>query len=278
MFSLSTALFLLLAFFQSSQCTDINNDSTVMETVGDDSLDKAATIVAESMVSTEDGQGKPSALSLDGKATRSRYFKSFGGAGDPNLSIYSFGLGKRTSRSNSINPYSFGLGKREGGNVKNYPQNPYSFGLGKRNPMYNFGLGKRADRDNDAWKRNANRFGFGLGKRNLKDEDLSQWLNDEGYSQFDDTEEDVEVEEKEDDSHEYMEANKRSSGITNGQAFFPSHLQTAFYGGPLLPTLVRSNQMATSGLGKSRTFNQQAANEIPNLGKRLPVYNFGLGK
>lgn len=117
-----------------------------METVGDDSLDKAATIVAESMVSTEDGQGKPSALSLDGKATRSRYFKSFGGAGDPNLSIYSFGLGKRTSRSNSINPYSFGLGKREGGNVKNYPQNPYSFGLGKRNPMYNFGLGKRADR------------------------------------------------------------------------------------------------------------------------------------
>lgn len=133
-------------------------------------------------------------------------------------------------------------------------------------------------RDNDAWKRNANRFGFGLGKRNLKDEYLSQWLNDEGYSQFDDTEEDVEVEEKEDDSHEYMEANKRSSGITNGQAFFPSHLQTAFYGGPLLPTLVRSNQMATSGLGKSRTFNQQAANEIPNLGKRLPVYNFGLGK
>lgn len=146
MFFLSTALFLLLAFFQSSQCMDINNDSSVIETVGDDSLDKAATIMAEGMASIHDGQVKSAALPLDGKATRSRYFKSFGGAGDPNLSIYSFGLGKRTSRSYSINPYSFGLGKRGGGNVKNYPQNPYSFGLGKRNPMYNFGLGKRADR------------------------------------------------------------------------------------------------------------------------------------
>jgi hypothetical protein len=149
MFFLSTALFLLLAFFQSSQCTDVNNDSSVIEAVGGDSQDKASTVFAEGPVSAEDGQGKLSSLTADGKATRARYFKSFGGnpAGDPNLNIYSFGLGKRTSRSYSINPYSFGLGKR-GGNAKSYPQqNPYSFGLGKRNPTkYNFGLGKRADR------------------------------------------------------------------------------------------------------------------------------------
>jgi hypothetical protein len=148
MFFLSTALFLLLALLQSSQCTDVNNDSSVIEAVGGDSQDKASTIFAEGLASAEDGQGKLSALSADGKATRARYFKSFGGNGDPNLNIYSFGLGKRTSRSYSINPYSFGLGKRGGnGNAKNYPQNPYSFGLGKRNPTkYNFGLGKRPDR------------------------------------------------------------------------------------------------------------------------------------
>jgi hypothetical protein len=147
MLFLSTALFLLVALLQSSQCTDVNNDSSVIEAVGGDSQDKAAsTLLAESLASVEDGQGKLSALSSDGKATRSRYFKSFGGNGDPNLNIYSFGLGKRTSRSYSINPYSFGLGKR-GGNAKSYPQNPYSFGLGKRNPTkYNFGLGKRPDR------------------------------------------------------------------------------------------------------------------------------------
>lgn len=133
-------------------------------------------------------------------------------------------------------------------------------------------------RDNKEWKRNPNRFGFGLGKRNLKDEDSEEWLNDEEYSQFDDTEEDVGLEEKEDDFDESMDLNKRSSGMTTGQAFFPSHFQSAFYGGPLLPALVKNNQRATSGFGKSRTFNQQAAHELPNLGKRLPVYNFGLGK
>jgi hypothetical protein len=125
------------------------------------------------------------------------------------------------------------------------------------------------------------RFGFGLGKRNLKDDDLDQWLNDEEYSQFDDTEE--EIEGKEDDSLEVMDVNKRSQ-IAAGQqqqqqAFFPSHLQSAFYGGPLLPNMAKINQRANTGLGKSRTFNQQAATyDLPNLGKRLPVYNFGLGK
>lgn len=142
MLFLSTALLLLVALLQSSQCTDVNNDSSVIEAVGGgDSQAKA-----EGLASTED---KLSALTADGMATRARYFKSFGGnpAGDPNLNIYSFGLGKRTSRSYSINPYSFGLGKRAG-NAKSYPQQiPYSFGLGKRNPTkYNFGLGKRPDR------------------------------------------------------------------------------------------------------------------------------------
>lgn len=143
MLFLSTALFLLVALLQSSQCTDVNNDSSVIEAVGGAGDSQAK---AESLASTED---KLSALTADGMATRARYFKSFGGnpTGDPNLNIYSFGLGKRTSRSYSINPYSFGLGKRAG-NAKSYPQQiPYSFGLGKRNPTkYNFGLGKRPDR------------------------------------------------------------------------------------------------------------------------------------
>ncbi|XP_046647155.1 allatostatins-like [Daphnia pulicaria] len=266
MLFLSTALFLLVALLQSSQCTDVNNDSSVIEAVGGAGDSQAK---AEGLASTED---KLSALTADGMATRARYFKSFGGnpTGDPNLNIYSFGLGKRTSRSYSINPYSFGLGKRAG-NAKSYPQQiPYSFGLGKRNPTkYNFGLGKRPDR-----------FGFGLGKRNLKDDDLDQWQNDEEYSQFDDTEEDIEG--REDDSQEIMDVNKRSQMAPGQQqqqqqqAFFPSHLQSAFYGGPFMSNLARAN---THGFGKSRTFNQQAAtHDLPNLGKRLPVYNFGLGK
>ena len=108
---------------------------------------------------------------------------------------------------------------------------------------------------------------------------MDQWLNDEEYSQLDDTEE--EIEDKEDDSQEIMDVNKRSQ-ITTGQqqqAFFPSHLQSAFYGGPLLSNLAKTNYRVIAGLGKSRTINQQAAtNDLPNLGKRLPVYNFGLGK
>ncbi len=127
------------------------------------------------------------------------------------------------------------------------------------------------------------RFGFGLGKRNLKDDDLDQWLNDEEYSQFDDTEE--EIEGKENDSQEIMDVNKRSQLLAAGagqqqqQAFFPSHLQSAFYGGTLMSNLAKINQRANTGFGKSRTFNQQAStHDLPNLGKRLPVYNFGLGK
>jgi hypothetical protein len=295
MLFLSTALFLLVALLQSSQCTDVNNDSSVIEAVGGAGDSQAK---AEGLASTED---KLSALTADGMATRARYFKSFGGnpTGDPNLNIYSFGLGKRTSRSYSINPYSFGLGKRAG-NAKSYPQQiPYSFGLGKRNPTkYNFGLGKRPDRyllyfanlTNGSFLRildardltvvSPNRFGFGLGKRNLKDDDLDQWQNDEEYSQFDDTEEDIEG--REDDSQEIMDVNKRSQMAPGQQqqqqqqAFFPSHLQSAFYGGPFMSNLARAN---THGFGKSRTFNQQAAtHDLPNLGKRLPVYNFGLGK
>ena len=125
------------------------------------------------------------------------------------------------------------------------------------------------------------RFAFGLGKRNLKEDDLDQWLNDEEYLQFDDTED--EIEDKEEDSQEVMDINKRSQ-ITTGQqqqqAFFPSHLQSAFYGGAILPNMGKMNHRIIAGLGKSRTINQQAGstNDLPNLGKRLPVYNFGLGK
>jgi hypothetical protein len=81
--------------------------------------------------------------------------------------LYSFGLGKR------VGPYSFGIGKRSTpfGN-----QRLYGFGLGKRRgSLYNFGLGKRADgrlysfglgkRPVSSGKQYGNRFNFGLGKR-----------------------------------------------------------------------------------------------------------------
>ncbi|XP_069686433.1 allatostatins [Periplaneta americana] len=80
--------------------------------------------------------------------------------------MYSFGLGKRAR------PYSFGLGKRSPSGM----QRLYGFGLGKRGgSMYSFGLGKRADgrlyafglgkRPVSSARQTGSRFNFGLGKR-----------------------------------------------------------------------------------------------------------------
>nr|CAD7194299.1 unnamed protein product [Timema douglasi]CAD7395422.1 unnamed protein product [Timema poppensis] len=74
---------------------------------------------------------------------------------------YSFGLGKRVP-SGSQSLYGFGLGKRGG-------QSPYSFGLGKRanGRLYAFGLGKRPV--NSEGRQTYSRFNFGLGKRSEED-------------------------------------------------------------------------------------------------------------
>lgn len=56
------------------------------------------------------------------------FTKSVYGNGDKrNPGMYSFGLGKRSSKERHLGPYSFGLGKRT------LPPATYSFGLGKRN-------------------------------------------------------------------------------------------------------------------------------------------------
>uniref|UniRef100_P12764 Allatostatins n=2 Tax=Diploptera punctata TaxID=6984 RepID=ALLS_DIPPU len=80
--------------------------------------------------------------------------------------LYSFGLGKRAR------PYSFGLGKR----APSGAQRLYGFGLGKRGgSLYSFGLGKRGDgrlyafglgkRPVNSGRSSGSRFNFGLGKR-----------------------------------------------------------------------------------------------------------------
>ena len=80
--------------------------------------------------------------------------------------LYSFGLGKRAR------PYSFGLGKRGPSGV----QRLYGFGLGKRGgSLYSFGLGKRGEgrlyafglgkRPVSSGRSSGSRFNFGLGKR-----------------------------------------------------------------------------------------------------------------
>lgn len=140
LFFLSTGVLLLLGLVQFIQCADING-SSIVKASGGDLPDEASAIVANALVSGD--QEKLAAFFPDAK---SRFFKSLNNMGDKrNPSIYSFGLGKRSSGSNVLNPYSFGLGKRSS-SASNYPQqNPYSFGLGKRTPgIYSFGLGKRA--------------------------------------------------------------------------------------------------------------------------------------
>lgn len=128
------------------------------------------------------------------------------------------------------------------------------------------------------WKRNVNRFGFGLGKRNSIDEDSEQDLMDEDYWQQ--TDDDTEEEDRMDGLAELEElsVNKRNPDAKRERAFFPSHLRTAFLGNPQLSNLGalvrRPSAMSTL---RSQSIYQQA-NDLPNPGKRLPVYNFGLGK
>lgn len=131
-------------------------------------------------------------------------------------------------------------------------------------------------RDEDVWKRNVNRFGFGLGKRSSQDEDVEQWLMDEEYTQQPENDFGEEQEENTDNSEE-LDVNKRSSTAKAGRAFFPSHLRSAFFGDGQLPISMAANRRPSAGSIKTVTLHQQP-NDLPNLGKRLPVYNFGLGK
>lgn len=143
----STGLLLLL-LIQLAQSADINGSSIVRTPAGD-LTDETTALLAEVLVAADQQQqqqqqeNKLSGYFPDAKSAHLyQLLNSVGDKRNPN--IYSFGLGKRSSKSNTLNPYSFGLGKRS---VKSSP-NPYSFGLGKRNSpgIYAFGLGKRPDR------------------------------------------------------------------------------------------------------------------------------------
>lgn len=95
---------------------------------------------------------------------------------------------------------------------------------------------------------------------------------DEEYSQQ--PEDETEEEDEEEDNSEELSVNKR----TPKMAFFPSHLRSAFFGGPQqMPSLAMANRRPNIGQIKLHTVYPQS-NDLPNPGKRLPVYNFGLGK
>ena len=110
--------------------------------------------------------------------------------------------------------------------------------------------------------------------------DDEQWLMDEYYSPEDEIE-DEEQEEEMDESQEILDVNKRTpSAQQAGRAFFPSHLRSAFYGsGQRLPSSITMHRrpVAAAVAAKPHTLHQQQTNDLA-LGKRLPVYNFGLGK
>lgn len=141
---LSTGLLLILGLTQYAQSAD-SNDSSIVKLTNGDVADEAR-IIAEALVAADNHQRKLSGLFPDAKTAH--YFKLLNGVAEDkrNPSIYSFGLGKRSSQGVPVSPYSFGLGKRTS-EVKGYPPASYSFGLGKRNAgLYSFGLGKRFDR------------------------------------------------------------------------------------------------------------------------------------
>lgn len=138
---------------QLAQSVDINGSSIVK--TGNDQADETSALLVDALIAADQQDNNKFNYFPDAKSAH--LFNLLNNAGDKrNPSIYSFGLGKRTSsRSNTLNPYSFGLGKRSG---RNNAPNPYSFGLGKRaGSMYSFGLGKRTNP--------GSMYAFGLGKR-----------------------------------------------------------------------------------------------------------------
>lgn len=99
---------------------------------------------------------------------------------------------------------------------------------------------------------------------------------DEEYSQQPEDETEEEEQEEEVDNSEEFSVNKRTPKMK--AAFFPSHLRSAFFGGPQsMPNLAVMNRRPNIGTIKLHTVYPQS-NDLPNPGKRLPVYNFGLGK
>lgn len=95
------------------------------------------------------------------------------------------------------------------------------------------------------------------------------------------TDDDVEEEDQQSEGladYEELSVNKRNPDAKRERAFFPSHLRSAFMGNPQLTNL-GSLVRRPGGINTLRSQSiYQPVNDFPNPGKRLPVYNFGLGK
>ena len=203
---------------------------------------------------------------------------------------YSFGLGKRSPSSGIQQLYGFGLGKRGGslysfGLGKRGEGRLFSFGLGKRpvnngrqsGSRFNFGLGKRSEEsdwdeyeediaEDDKRSPQGHRFAFGLGKREVAPGELAAIRNEEREKQtkhIDESKKNGTAE----SSHHSGERVKRSLHYAFGLG------KRAYDSEPSSLDSDEENEAGVEEFGRivRRPFNF-------GLGKRLPMYDFGIGK
>ncbi|GLG97776.1 Allatostatins [Gryllus bimaculatus] len=191
--------------------------------------------------------------------------------------MYSFGLGKRAQHQ-----YSFGLGKRGEGRM-------YSFGLGKRpnyermaGSRFNFGLGKRADA-NPAYllsdlgeeKRGPDhRFAFGLGKREVSPNELEAVREEQLHH------------DQEAQQHELAEAapapeRQPNDAHANGKHAVKRSLHYGFGIGKRTSDAfgldVEPEEDDRDAISEDFTRYIRRPYSF-GLGKRVPMYDFGIGK
>ena len=203
---------------------------------------------------------------------------------------YSFGLGKRSPSSGIQQLYGFGLGKRGGslysfGLGKRGEGRLYSFGLGKRpvnngrqsGSRFNFGLGKRSEEsdwdeyeediaEDDKRSPQGHRFAFGLGKREVAPGELEAIRNEEREKQtkhIDESRKNGTAE----SSHHSGERVKRSLHYAFGLGKRAYDSES--------PTL-DGDEENEAGVEEFARIVRRPFNF--GLGKRLPMYDFGIGK
>lgn len=205
--------------------------------------------------------------------------------------LYSFGLGKRTRPfgfglgKRGRQQYSFGLGKRG--------QQMYGFGLGKRGEgrMYSFGLGKRPNFDRVA----GNRFNFGLGKRSDQEstDDILGELSEEkrvpehrfafglGKREVSPNELEAVREEQVQDHHDEKDHHEPNDAASNGKHAVKRSLHYGFGIGK------RTNDAYDLDLEPEDEEREAVSEDFTRfirrpysfgLGKRVPLYDFGIGK
>ncbi|XP_067000491.2 allatostatins isoform X2 [Anabrus simplex] len=227
-----------------------------------------------------DGMDKRDRLYSFGLGKRARPY-SFGLGKRAGPSMYSFGLGKRGGH----NMYSFGLGKRADGRL-------YAFGLGKRpnydgrmsGSRFNFGLGKRASAEmeddddvlEEAKRVPEHRFAFGLGKREIKPKELEAVKNEindaqERRHRHDESDSADDVTKDEEQSHNQN---------NNGKHAVKRSLHYDFGLGKGTGV---GYDFETDADDDKESINDEFARFARRpygfgLGKRIPMYDFGIGK